>query len=246
MSGPSGTPQAIKGEARSVGSQLRSALFTGLALTVPIAITVFLLLFVVQFFAGFFDPVVAYLGANFDVDSDVLIAGMYLGTFLVVMLVVLLVGLAAETTSGRRIELAVSNAIERIPGIGAVYGSFNEMSEMLLESDSQSFQEVVLVEFPTEGSYAVAFLTADTPDDILDSTGHEGMRTVYMPMAPNPVMGGYVLHVSEDKVYDVDMSVEDGIQSIVTSGVAIGEEERDQLLEPDDESTSARTSDGDS
>ncbi|PSP45665.1 hypothetical protein BRC60_11745 [Halobacteriales archaeon QH_1_68_42] len=36
-------------------------------------------------------------------------------------------------------------------------------------------------------------------------------------------MGGYVLHVSPDCVYDVDLSVEEGIRSIVTSGVATGE-----------------------
>jgi hypothetical protein len=46
-------------------------------------------------------------------------------------------------------------------------------------------------------------------------------------MAPNPVMGGYVMHVSAERVYDVDLTVEQGIRSIVTSGVATGESDGD-------------------
>jgi len=49
------------------------------------------------------------------------------------------------------------------------------------------------------------------------------MMTLFMPLAPNPVMGGYVVHVPQDRVYDVDMTVEEGIRSIVTSGVATGD-----------------------
>jgi uncharacterized membrane protein len=50
-------------------------------------------------------------------------------------------------------------------------------------------------------------------------------------MAPNPVMGGYVLHVAEEHVYDVDLTVEEGIQAIVTSGVATGRRSDEALSE---------------
>jgi hypothetical protein len=55
------------------------------------------------------------------------------------------------------------------------------------------------------------------------------MVTLFMPMAPNPVMGGFVIHVSRDRVVDVDLTVEEGIRSIVTSGVAIGDEDDPEL-----------------
>jgi hypothetical protein len=48
------------------------------------------------------------------------------------------------------------------------------------------------------------------------------MVTLFMPMAPNPVMGGFVIHVERDRVIDIDLTVEEGVRSIVTSGVAIG------------------------
>ncbi|MFB6305090.1 MAG: hypothetical protein ABEH47_07980, partial [Haloferacaceae archaeon] len=55
--------------------------------------------------------------------------------------------------------------------------------------------------------------------------------TLFLPLAPNPVMGGYVLHVEADRVVDVDLTVEEGVQSIVTSGVATGRGTRDDLPE---------------
>lgn len=220
------------GRGRSILSTVRAALITGLALTVPVAITLFLLFFVVDFIASFFDPIVAAITTTLGIGSTMVIGGLYVGTFLLLLALVALLGLAARTTSGQRAEIAISNAIEGIPGIGAVYASFNEMSELLLDSDTRSFREVVLVEYPTQGSYAVAFLTAETPAMIRDSTGHDAMRTVYVPMSPNPVMGGFVMHVADDRVYDVEMSVEEGIQSIVTSGVALGEVDDRELGGP--------------
>jgi hypothetical protein len=107
------------------------------------------------------------------------------------------------------------------------------MAQLLLSNDTQSFQEVKLVQFPVEGSYAMAFVTARAPGVVEDATDTEGMTTLFLPMAPNPVMGGHVVHVSNDRVYDVDLTVEEGIRSIVTSGVATGESttvERDGKL----------------
>ena len=37
-------------------------------------------------------------------------------------------------------------------------------------------------------------------------------------------MGGYLAHVPADRVHDVDMTVEEGIRTIVTSGIAVGED----------------------
>jgi len=44
-------------------------------------------------------------------------------------------------------------------------------------------------------------------------------------MGPNPFMGGFILHLSEDEVYDVDLSVEEGITSIISFGVAVDPDE---------------------
>lgn len=220
MTGPKRTGTAGNGDASTRGV-LKEALITGIALTIPLAITLFILAFVAGFVASQMQPLVSLIANTFGIGSTLAILALQIATLLGTVVVLILVGLAAKTTPGRRAERTVDGVIESIPGVGAVYSSFNEMSELLLDSESQSFKEVVLVEYPTQGSYSLAFLTAETPDMILDSTGHEGMRTVFMPMAPNPFMGGFVMYVAEERIYDVDLSVEEGIQAIVTSGVAV-------------------------
>jgi len=93
---------------------------------------------------------------------------------------------------------------------------------VMLESDTQSFRDVKLVEFPHEGAYTLGFVTTETPPELAEPAGHADMLTLFLPLAPNPVMGGHLVHMPADRVMDVDMTVEEGIRAIVTSGVAVG------------------------
>ncbi|WP_346430037.1 DUF502 domain-containing protein [Haloarcula regularis] len=148
------------------------------------------------------------------------------------VLLVFVIGVATEYRSDASdLGLVFEALVARIPGIGSLYRSLDEMSELLLDSDTDSFREVKLVEFPVEGSYSIAFLTAETPDVVTEAAAEDDMVTLFLPLAPNPVMGGYVLHVIEDRVRDIDITVEEGIQSIVSSGVATGTERQRDLPE---------------
>lgn len=217
----------------AVRQQLRDAMVTGVGLTVPLIVTLIVVGFVVDFVANSVQPIVDIARPAIGVDSGTPDALIQLIAVLTIITTILVVGFVAEFRSGSRIDEFFDDAMARIPGFGSVYSSFNQMSEMLLSSDAHSFQEVYLVEYPTDDSYTLAFLTAQTPEFIGDATGHDEMMTLFMPMAPNPVMGGYVIHVALDNVYDVDMTVEEGLQSIVTSGVAMGESS-DHELSPDE------------
>ena len=201
--------------------RLRSAFLTGFAVTIPLIVTLLVLGFVVNFLTSTVTPFVGIVDSTFGTGGlpEVVVEGAVLGVALVTIIVIGLV--AEQNPADGSIERTVHQLMSRVPGVGSVYRSVDEMSELLLNSDTESFQEVKLVQFPTQGSFSVAFVTADTPESIEDATETDGMTTLYLPMAPNPVMGGHVLHVANERVYDVDMSVEAGIQSIVTSGVAV-------------------------
>jgi len=210
-----------------VRTTFRQAFFSGVALTIPLFVTLLVVGFVVNTLSNVFDPVVAFAFRLSGSQLEPTETPTYLVKLVaaaVLLLGIFTVGLVAERRSGPgRIESMFDATMERIPGVGSIYTSFDEMSQMLLDSDTQSFQAVVLVEHPTADSYTEAFVIAATPPEIEDATGSEEMVTLFMPMAPNPVMGGHVVHVPTERVYDVDMTVEEGIRSIVTSGVAIGE-----------------------
>ncbi|MFB6074759.1 MAG: DUF502 domain-containing protein [Haloarculaceae archaeon] len=203
--------------------RLREALLTGLAIALPVFVTLLVLGFVIDFLTGVFAPVVAVVDELLGLDPGTRTVVLYGLTTAIMLLLIVVVGLVANTETGSRIEATFNEAIARIPAIGSVYTSFDQMSEILFDNDADSFKEVVLVEYPTEGSYALAFVTANPRDEIAAATGHEDVTTVFVPMAPNPVMGGFVLQVSAERCHKVDLTVEEGVQAIVTSGVALAD-----------------------
>jgi uncharacterized membrane protein len=58
----------------------------------------------------------------------------------------------------------------------------------------------------------------------------EDMITVFIPMAPNP-MGGFLIHVPTDRVYDVDLTVEEGVQTVMSTGVTLEAEKVHDIQE---------------
>jgi len=219
------SPEVDGIERVSPRQRLRSAFLTGFAVTIPLIVTLLVLGFVVNFLTNTVNPFVGVVNATFGTEQlpELVIEGFVLAVALVS---ILFVGLVAELSPANgTIDRSVTQVISRIPGVGSLYRSVDEMSELLMNSDTESFQDVKLVEFPDENSYALAFVTADTPEVIETATGNGEMTTLYLPMAPNPVMGGHVIHVPIERVCDVEMSVEEGVQSIVTSGVAVDETE---------------------
>lgn len=200
----------------------RKSFIKGSAILLPLVVTLLVLAVVFGFIADAISPIVTALTGTALFESRAFVT---LLTLLVFVLIVVGIGFLSEYGSmGRELNEQFDEFMSSIPGIGSVYTSFNEVSEMLLDSDTDSFQEVKLVEYPGEDSYVVAFKTAETPEPIAEHTDNDDMITLFMPMAPNPVMGGFVIHVSRERVVDVDLTVEEGIRSIVTSGVAVSED----------------------
>jgi uncharacterized membrane protein len=210
----------------------RQAFVTGAAVTLPLIVTLVVLGAVVDFVSQQLNPIVGVVSSitGLQPASD---AALKVITILSLLAVIFCIGAWTERRPNRSgFGAFFDTLVSRIPGVGSLYQSIDEMSGLLLDSDTDSFQEVKLVEFPDQGSYTFAFLTAETPEVVCEATGEdEGMVTLFLPMAPNPVMGGYVLHVAEEHVYDVDLTVEEGIQAIVTSGVATGRRSDEALSE---------------
>ena len=216
--------------ATSVRRVLHDTFITGLAVVIPLVVTLMVLMFIFNWVYQYIDvfsdqltklPVVSTTSGVFNLNPQTLLELMIPVGFVVVVFVV---GVLVRGSSyGARGVDYFDYVIELVPGVGSVYESFRRMSDVMLESDSESFQEVKLVEFPSEGAYTLGFVTTETPEELAGPAGHDEMLTMFLPLAPNPIMGGHLVHMPVEKVIDVDMSVEEGIQAIVTSGVAIGE-----------------------
>ncbi|PGF15769.1 hypothetical protein CP556_06325 [Natrinema sp. CBA1119] len=140
-------------------------------------------------------------------------------TLLSLLGVFLLVDLVAEHT-GKYLSKRVHAVMETIPAVSTVYESVRRASRLLVDDDTDQFQDVKLVEFPHEGAYILGFLTAETPPVVKASADEDEMVTTTVPLAPNPATNGYVMHMPTEKVHEVDLTVEEAFRSIATLGVA--------------------------
>ncbi|WP_336001396.1 DUF502 domain-containing protein [Halorientalis halophila] len=216
------TRQGTKG---SIDDYLRQTLLTGTAIVLPVLIAAFLFLLIVNFLSGLLDPLVIPIQEGLGMRSRLV---PQLISLVVLVLTIFSVGAITESRfGGDRLKEGLDATIAHIPGFRSIYGPLDQISTMLVEGDTQNFQEVVLVEFPKAGSYSLAFQTSHPPERIEAATDEDDMLTVFMPMGPNPFMGGFILHISESEVHPVDLSVEEGISSIVSFGVAVEKDPQD-------------------
>ena len=246
MRGSETPADAVRETGESLYDGLLDVVLTGIAIIVPLVVTVYVLAMVIEFIANALTPLVAVLewtgtvafveslwlaqllielgvyGAMFEFVSEVVAILLLAGT-------VLAVGALAHVRYGERLVLALDSALAAIPGVGTVYKSFRRVGDAMLGSEAENFEDVKIVEYPREGSYILGFETAASPQAIGEAVGEDDLVAMFLPFAPNPVMGGYLAHIPEERVHDVDMTVEEGIRTIITSGIAAGEDDEPKI-----------------
>jgi uncharacterized membrane protein len=207
--------------------QLKRKFLTGIAVVIPLAVSAWVLLSLFTFVGGILSPIGEILSESGVESGTVVIIIQVLSVGLIAILV-LAIGTIAQRQVGENIIKTVDAYVTQIPGIGSVYQTTRQMSDLVLDpsEDGAQFREVKLVEFPVENAYTLAFLTSESPPESIATaadriTGAESTayQTVFLPMAPNPVMGGHLTHVPVSRIEDVDMSVEQAVQYILTTGI---------------------------
>jgi len=225
---------------RAIYDHFWSVFLSGIAIIVPVIVTLFLISIALSYVGQALDPFVAlleYFGVLDVFRSTELIQFLvrvnvyeYVVDFLselialaILLAIILIVGSVGHNRYGGRLIEVIDMAVASIPGVGTVYKSFRRMGDVMLTSEDENFQDVKLVQCLDEDMYVIAFQTSAAPVAVEDATEHDDMMTLFVPMAPNPVTGGFLTYVPTDRVYDVDMTIEDGVKSILTSGVATGQ-----------------------
>jgi uncharacterized membrane protein len=234
-------------------SAYRTALdivLTGIVVILPLVVTLYILRAALGFIAGALEPVIRILewaglieGVKQVGFVDFLITvGIYtdvvdfLSTLIAVLILLVLIvgiGFLARFRHGERLIDYFDHFVSTIPGVGSLYNSFRRMADSMLETGVENFQEVKLVEFPHDDVYVVGFKTSQSPGPVLTSAEETEMETLFLPLAPNPVMGGFLAHIPTDRVREVEMTVEEAVRTIITSGIAAdGPDEEFRQLEP--------------
>lgn len=130
---------------------------------------------------------------------------------------VLLTGLVVANFFGRRLVSAWEAVLSRIPLVRSVYGAVKQITASLFADASQSFREVVLVEYPRRELWMLAFVTGDTPKKFQNEVGEE-LINIYVPTTPNPTSGFYLMVPPKD-IKRLNIPVEVGLKMILSAGV---------------------------
>lgn len=189
--------------------RLRDYLLTGLLVLAPSALT----LWVFYRLLNFVDNILGrYLRFSFfDYHR---IPGLGLLATLVLLTIV---GALASRFGAGPLGRLWDRLLNRIPGIGIVYGSTKSLGEALLSKKERAFQRVVLVAWPHPGMWRVGFVTGRAPADVRRHL-EEDIEVVFVPHTPNPA-SGFVHYVPRAQVIYLDWPVEEGLKVIVSGGV---------------------------
>ncbi|MCL6560597.1 MAG: DUF502 domain-containing protein, partial [Firmicutes bacterium] len=139
-----------------------------------------------------------------------------LGIVITVVLI-LSVGVLVTNVIGRRLLSLWESLIFRIPLVNTLYRTAKEIVETFSQEKKEVLREVVLVQFPHPGSWAVGFLVGEAGEVIKDAAGRE-LAKVLVPHVPVP-MSGFLLFVPKEDVIFLNIPVEDGLRLIVSTGI---------------------------
>src|SRR5690606_11447937 len=129
---------------------------------------------------------------------------------------------------GRQIVSAGERLVSRMPIIRTVHGALKQILETVLQQSSRSFRQVVLVEFPRRGLWALAFMTGDTHGEV-EQVGGEPMVALFLPTTPNPTTG-YLMFAPRRDVVFLEMTVEEAAKAIISAGVIMPTERAEALV----------------
>ena len=200
-------------KSKSFLSKIRSYFLTGVIITAPVGLT----FYVAILFIGFVDSRVRNIipeKYHYDNLLPIEIPGIGL---LFVFILLTFIGFLTAGLIGRFIIKLGERIISRLPIIRSVYGALKQIFESVLASSSKSFREVVLIEYPRKGVWAIGFITGDTKGEVQNST-KENMVNVFLPTTPNPT-SGFLLFVPRKDVIILDMNVEEGIKMVISGGI---------------------------
>ena len=199
---------------------MRKYIIAGLLVWLPLVITIWVLTWAIGLLDGVFLAVVGAMGTVFPepvptwLDSLKQIPG--LGVLLLIV-AMLLTGMFVTNFIGqwwlRQWDLLMS----RIPIVKSIYSSVKQVSDTLFSSSGQAFREAVLVQYPRQGSWTIAFVTGKPGGEVANHLQVDYL-SLYVPTTPNPT-SGFFLMVPRNDVVALNMTVDEALKYIISMGV---------------------------
>jgi uncharacterized membrane protein len=196
-------------------SALRKWLLSGLLTLVPAIIT----LWVLEWVVSTLDQTLRILPEAWQPQR---LFGMHvpgLGVLLA-LLIVLSIGALASNFIGNKLVNWWHALLHRIPVVRSIYSGVKQVSDTLFSEKGNAFRKALLVQWPREGMWTIAFLTGTPGGDVARHLNSQDYLSVFVPTTPNPT-GGYFVMVHKRDCVELTMSVDEALTYVISMGVIV-------------------------
>ena len=194
---------------RSILIKFRNYFFAGVVVLIPLGITLYFTLFLINISSKILPK---ELNPNHYLPYD--IPGVEI---IISILLITFIGWVSLSFIGKKLLEIFNNILKRIPFLRTVYSAISQMIETFTKRE-EGKKNVVLVEYPRKGSWAVGFATKDNTGEITNKT-KKNLVNVFIPTTPNPTSGFLLMFPKEEIIY-LDMTFEEASKFIVSAGTS--------------------------
>jgi uncharacterized membrane protein len=187
----------------------KRSFLTGLLVLMPTVITAYVLYRIFIWVDGFLKPITAR-HPFLDIPG--------LG-FLGVIVIILLAGIVGGGFFGRTLFRWFEGGLEKIPMVRSIYVAIKQVSEVFLKQERTVFKEVVLVQYPRPGVYAIGFVTSTWRFTGVDGVERDFV-TIFLPTTPNPTSGLFIM-VRREEALPSELSIEDAMKMVISGGAVV-------------------------
>ena len=200
---------ALEEKKRSIFTRIRNYFIAGVVVLIPIGVTIYLTIFLVSISSGILPKEINpnhYLPYN--------IPGLEI---IISIILITLIGWLSLSFIGRRLLNLFNNILKKIPILRTIYSAIGQMTETFTKTNKDK-KNVVLVEYPRRGSWAVGFATKENTGEITSKVKKD-LINVFVPTTPNPT-SGFLLMFPKDEVIYLDLTFEQASKFIVSAGTS--------------------------
>ncbi len=211
------TPKANVG--LGFAARIRNYFLTGLVIAAPLSITIYITWWFIQLIDDWVKP---FLPGIYNPDTYLPFTVPGVG-LLVSFLGLTILGALAANLFGRTLLEFGETLLNSMPIVRNLYKALKQIFETVISQSGTSFRDVVALEYPRRGIYALAFISTETRGEIRHRLeGGDDMVSVFLPTTPNPT-SGFLLFVPRKDITMLDMTVEEAAKLVISAGLVTPE-----------------------
>ena len=191
----------------------KQTIIAGILAIMPFVLTSYILIWLFKFFSEPGQRFFEYFLAGREIPKYLPELIGFLFTFLVIYIL----GMIVRNVLGKRLFSKIEKAILKIPVANTIFNSIKQFTSSISDSKYDTFQKVVLIQYPRRGLWTITMVTGSSKD----KSGRDFYH-LFVPTTPNPT-SGYMIIIPKDDAVDSDLTIEEGLKAVISGGLLANE-----------------------